>query len=99
LSILNKKLLKQLRAIRSILFKKTIAQLILLTTIILKVISLQKEFVLKTKIFNSNLFARSLIDNCYNNRTFLAWQKEIPCLVEYFLTIKPIFRFEGLFSF
>ncbi len=67
MSILNKELLRQSRVIRSILLKKTIAQLILLTTRILRVTSLQKEFVLKTKIFNSSLYARSLIDNLVIN--------------------------------
>jgi len=58
---------KQLEAIRSILLKKTIAQLILSTTTILRVMSLRKEFVLKTKIFNSSLSIRSLIDNLIIN--------------------------------
>lgn len=67
MSILNKELLRQSRVIRSILLKKTIAQLILLTTTILRVMSLQKEFVLKKEIFNSSLYARSLIDNIVIN--------------------------------
>ncbi len=65
--MLNKKLTKQLNAIRNILFKKAIAQLVLLIATILKVTFLQKEFVLKTKIFNLNLFARNLINNLINN--------------------------------
>jgi len=35
--------------------------------IILKIISLQKKFVLKTKILSSNLFVKSLIDNLVIN--------------------------------
>ncbi len=65
--ILNKKLTRQLNTTKTILFKKTIAQLVLSTITILKVILLQKEFVLKTKIFSSNLFAKSLINNLIIN--------------------------------
>jgi len=67
LLILNKKLIKQLNIIRSIFFKKTIAQLILLIIVILKIISLQKKFVLKIKILNSNLFVKNLINNLIIN--------------------------------
>ena len=67
MSILNKKLIEQLNTIRSIFFKKIIAQLILLIVAILRVISLQKEFILKIKILNLNLFARSLIANLVIN--------------------------------
>ncbi len=65
--ILNKELIEQLNIIRNILFKKTIAQLILLIIAILKVISLQKESILKTKILSLNLFAKSLINNLIIN--------------------------------
>ena len=65
--ILNKGLLKQLKVIASIFLKKTIAQLILLTIIILKIISLQKRFVLKIKISSSSLFVNNLIDNLIIN--------------------------------
>ncbi len=47
LLILNKELLRQSKAIRSILLKKIIAYLVLLTTKTLKVTLLQKEFVLE----------------------------------------------------
>jgi len=67
LLILNKELIEQLNIIRNILFKKTIAQLILLIIAILKVISLQKESILKTKILSLNLFAKSLINNLIIN--------------------------------
>ncbi len=67
LLILNKKSIKQLNIIRSILFKKAIAQSILLVVTILKVIFLQKKSILKIEIFSSNLFARSLIDNLIIN--------------------------------
>jgi len=67
LSILNRDLLERLEIIANILFKKTIAQLILLTTIILKVTSLRKRFVFETKISNSNLFVSNLIDNLVIN--------------------------------
>ncbi len=65
--ILNKRLLKQLNTIRSILFKKTIVQLILLIVVILKIISLQKRFILKIEILSSNLFVKNLIDNLIIN--------------------------------
>lgn len=61
-------MLKQLEIIKTILLKKGITQLILLIATILRVIFLQKEFVLKTKIFNSNLFVKSLIDNLIINQ-------------------------------
>ncbi len=65
--ILNKKLLEQSNTIKNIFFNKIIVQLILLTTTILKIILLQKKFVLETKISNSNLFIRSLIVNLIIN--------------------------------
>jgi len=68
LLILNKELLERLDAIKSILFKKIIAQSILLTTTILRVTSLQKEFILKIEISSSSLFARNLIDNLIINQ-------------------------------
>jgi len=60
-------LLEQLNTIKSILFKKIIAQLILLIATILRVISLQKKFVLKTKILSLSLFIRSLTNNLIIN--------------------------------
>jgi len=67
LSILNKDLLEQLKVIASILFKKTIAQSILLITTILKIIFLRKKFVFETKISSSSLFVSNLIDNLVIN--------------------------------
>jgi len=67
LLILNKELLEQLNIIRSILLNKTIAQLLLLTTTILRIIFLQKKSILKIKILNSNLFVKSLIANLVIN--------------------------------
>ncbi len=67
LLILNKKSIKQLNTIRSILFKKTIVQLILLIATILKVTLLQKKSILKIEISSSSLFARNLIDNLIIN--------------------------------
>ncbi len=61
--MLNKKLIERLNTIKSILFKEIIAQLISLIATILRVISLRKRFILKTKILSLNLFARSLINN------------------------------------
>jgi len=66
-SILNRDLLKQLEVIASIFFKKTIAQLILLTTTILKITFLRKKFVFEIEISSSNLFVSSLIDNLVIN--------------------------------
>jgi len=47
LSILNRDLLERLKVIASIFFKKTIAQLILLTIAILRITSLRKKIVLR----------------------------------------------------
>jgi len=65
--MLNRDLLEQLEIIANILLKKTIAQLILSTTTILRVTSLQKKFVFETKISSSSLFASNLIDNLVIN--------------------------------
>ncbi len=66
--ILNKRLLEQLDAIRSILLNKAIAQLVLLTAIILKVTLLQKKSVLEIEISNSNLSVRNLIADLIINQ-------------------------------
>ncbi len=68
MSILNKESTKQLDTIKSILFKKKIAQSILSIATILRVTSLRKEFVLKIEISSSILFARSLINNLIINQ-------------------------------
>ncbi len=65
--ILNKELLEQLNTIKSIFLNKTIAQLILLIITILKVIFLQKRFVLETKILSLSLFIKNLIVNLVIN--------------------------------
>ncbi len=65
--ILNKKSVEQSNTIKSILFKKTIAQSILPAVAILRVISLRKRSVLKIEISSSSLFARNLIDNLIIN--------------------------------
>jgi len=67
LLILNKELLEQLNTIKSIFLNKTIAQLILLIITILKVIFLQKRFVLETKILSLSLFIKNLIVNLVIN--------------------------------
>ncbi len=67
-SILNKRSIERSNTIKSILFKKTIAQSILSAATILRVIFLQKKSILKTKILSSSLFARSLIDNLIINQ-------------------------------
>jgi len=61
LSILNKKLLEQSDTIKSIFLNKIIAQSILSTATILKVIFLQKKSVLETEISSSSLSVRNLI--------------------------------------
>jgi hypothetical protein len=66
--MLNKESLERLDAIRSIFFKKIIAQSTLLIATILRVISLRNKFVLKIEISSSSLFAKSLIDNLVINQ-------------------------------
>ncbi len=59
--VLNKKLLEQSDAIKSILFNKIIAQSVLPAAAILRVTLLQKKSVLKTEISSSSLSVRNLI--------------------------------------
>ncbi len=66
--MLNKESIKQSNVIRSIFFKKTIAQSILSIATILKVTLLRKKIILKIKISSSSLFAKSLIDNLIINQ-------------------------------
>jgi len=68
-SILNRDLLERSRVIASILFKQTIAQLILLTITILKITFLQKRFVFEIEISSSSLSISSLIDNLVINQS------------------------------
>jgi len=66
--MLNRGSLGQLGAIRSILLKKTIAQLASPTTTILRVTPLRKGSVLKAEISSSSLFANNLIDDLVINQ-------------------------------
>jgi len=66
--MLNRDSLKRLKAIRSILLKKTTTQPASLATTILRMTPLRKEFVLKAKIFNSSLFANSLTNDLVINQ-------------------------------
>ena len=66
--VLNKRLLEQSNAIKSIFFNKTIVQSISPTATILKVIFLQKKSILETEISSSNLSIRSLIADLIINQ-------------------------------
>ncbi len=68
LPILNKRSVERSDTIKSIFFKKTIAQSVLSAAAILRVIFLRKKSVLKTEISSSNLSARNLIDNLIINQ-------------------------------